>query len=187
MFISDVFGNLPALETERLILRKLRPEDDRDVFDYASNPEVSKQVVWDTHESIEDSRSFIAAVMELYENGEVATWGIEHRESGKLIGTAGFAYWNIPHARAEIGYALGERYWGRGYMTEAARAMLDFGFNTMGLNRIEARCELENRGSERVMEKIGMSLEGVIRQHMYVKGSYRDLKLYSILRSEWLV
>lgn len=185
MTIGDIFGDLPAIETERLILRKLRQDDDEAVYNYASDPEVSKHVVWDTHTSIEDSRTFIAINLELYASGEVATWGIELKEIGKLIGTCGYGSWNIVHARGEIGYAIARAYWRRGIMTEATHAMIDFGFERMALNRIEARCEMENIGSSRVMEKVGMSFEGVLREQMFVKGTYRDLKMYSILRHEW--
>lgn len=89
------------------------------------------------------------------------------------------------HGRGEIAYALNRAYWGNGYMPEAAAAVLAFGFDTLQLNRIEARCEVDNLPSERVMQKLGMQFEGVLRQHVQVQGRYRDLKLYSILREEW--
>lgn len=185
MMIEDVFHNIPTLETERIILRRLRMADAEDLFAYASDPEVARHVVWDTHRSIEDSKSFLGSVIEQYNNGMVSSWGIEERASGTLIGTCGFVYWNIDHARAEIGYALGRPYWGRGYMTEAAGRITAFGFESMKLNRVEARCEVPNVGSARVMQKIGMSYEGILRQQMFVKGKYQDLMMYSILRSEW--
>jgi len=185
MRIEDIFQDLPVLQTERLRLRKLSMHDVEDVFAYASSPEVARYVVWTAHETIEDSRTFVASVLEQYDNGVISPWGIENRDNGRLIGTCGFASWNISHARAEIGYALGREYWGRGYMTEAARHALAFGFEHMGLNRIQARCEVDNVGSARVMEKIGMSYEGTLRQQMFVKGTYRDMKMYSVLRRDW--
>ena len=185
MMIDEVFRDLPTLETERMILRKLRMEDVPDVYAYASVPEVAEHVAWDTHTSIDDSKTFVSSVIEQYNNGLVSTWGIVEKQSGRVIGTCGFVYWNIDHARSEIGYAIGREYWGKGMMTEAARAMLEFGFRRMELNRIEARCEVPNIGSARVMEKIGMSYEGLLREQMFVKGRYRDLKMYSILRREW--
>jgi len=103
----------------------------------------------------------------------------------KMIGTCSFGSWERDHRRAEIGYVLNRRYWGQGYMTEVVRAIIAFGFRELGLNRIQARCEVPNIGSARVMEKAGMSFEGVLRQQLFEKGSYRDMKMYSILRSEW--
>ena len=89
------------------------------------------------------------------------------------------------HARGEIGYALARKYWGQGLMTEAVRAMLDYGFNTLHLNRIEARCDVENAGSWRVMEKVGMKFEGVLRQNIMLHGRARDARMYAILREDW--
>jgi ribosomal-protein-alanine N-acetyltransferase len=91
----------------------------------------------------------------------------------------------MTHSRAEIGYALSRRYWGEGYMSEAVNAVIEFGFREMLLNRIMARCEVNNIASARVMEKVGMQLEGILRQHLFVKGRYWDLKIYSILREEF--
>jgi ribosomal-protein-alanine N-acetyltransferase len=185
MTIQDIFADLPSLSTERLVLRRMSMDDAADMFENSSDPEMTRYVGWDAHRTIEDSRAFLATVIEQYHNGHVANWGIEQRENGRLIGTCGFIYWNITHARAEIGYALGRKYWNMGYMTEAVDEVLRFGFQRMELNRIEARCEVENIASARVMEKCGMSFEGVLRQHMLVRGSFRDLKMYSILRGEW--
>ncbi len=184
MTIQDIFGDLPTLETERLILRRLSMSDAGDVFAYASDAEVARHVSWKAHGTIEDSRAFLAAIIEQYHNGHVAGWGVEHRADKQLIGTAGFMSWNIDHARAEIGYAIGRSYWNAGYMSEAVREIIRFGFERMELNRIEARCMVENIGSARVMEKCGMHYEGTLRQQMFVKGAYRDLKMYSILRDD---
>ena len=80
---------------------------------------------------------------------------------------------------------LNRRYWGQAYMAEAVRAIVGFGFRELGMNRIQARCDVPNIGSARVMEKVGMAFEGVLRQQLFEKGTFRDIKIYSILRSEW--
>ncbi len=183
--VADVFGNLPSLETERLLLRKLRLEDAGDLFEYASDPEVSRYTTWEAHKTIDDSRAILSQWMDLYATGQVAPWGVVHKGDAKLIGTCGFVSWAPRHARAEVAYALSRKYWNKGYTTEAVRAVIAFGYNTMRLNRIEARCEIPNVGSARVMEKVGMKFEGVLRQQLFVKGVYVDLKMYSILRAEW--
>jgi ribosomal-protein-alanine N-acetyltransferase len=167
------------------LLRRMTAQDAEDVFEYASDPMVSRFTTWSAHRSIGDSREFLDMVLDRYENYQVSSWGIEQKADGKFIGTCGFMYWLPAHARAEIGYALSRRYWNRGYMTEAVRTVIDFGFRTMGLNRIEARCRIENIPSARVMEKTGMTYEGILRGHMLAKGKFRDLKLYAILRDEW--
>ena len=183
--IEDVFGDLPTLETERLVLRKMRLDDAADLFEYASDPEVSTYTTWGPHQSLDDSREFLTRILGLYENCELAEWGIVHKADAKFIGTCGFVDWSPYHSRAEIGYAMSRKYWGLGLMTEAARRVIAFGFENMQLNRVEARCMIENIGSARVMEKSDMSYEGILREHMYAKGQYDDLKIYSILRREW--
>jgi ribosomal-protein-alanine N-acetyltransferase len=109
-------------------------------------------------------------------------WGIELKENGKFIGTVHFVWWQPEHHSAEIGYVLSKKYWGKGLITEAARAIISFGFENMNLVRIQARCFVKNKASERVMQKLGMSFEGISRKAMYVKGEHKDLKVYSILK-----
>jgi len=187
---GDIFYDLPVLETERLLLRKLTLDDAEDMFEYASDPEVTKYLVWVAHQDIEDSREFLKSVLDRYRKGLVASWGVVHKLDEKLIGTCGYISW-LPHgdlgkhARAELGFALSRKYWGQGLMPEAVREVITFGFRKMQLNRIQATCEVENLASERVLEKVGMKFEGVLREYMYAKGAYRDLKMFSILRSEW--
>lgn len=184
MKIKDVFGDLPELETPRLLLRKLRLGDAADMFEYASDPEVAREVTWDAHRSVEDSRGFIAMVLKKYAAGEVSEWGLELKENGKLVGTCGFVWWKPDHAKAEIGYALARACWGRGLMPEAVRAVIDFAFDKMALRRLEARCNDSNPGSEKVMLKCGMQYEGLLRAAMYEKGGFKNLKLYSLLDSD---
>lgn len=185
MRIEDVFSDLPQLETERLLLRKMRTEDAEDLFEYASDPDVARYTTWTPHGSVEDSKAYLRRARDLYAAREVAEWGLVYKADGKFIGTCGFVDWLPYHARAEVGYAMSRRYWGQGIMTEAVREVIRFGFEVMMLNRVEARCMIENVGSARVLEKCGMRYEGILREHMYSKGRYDDLKMYSILRREW--
>lgn len=182
--IEDAFGCLPAIETPRLLLRKLELEDAADMFEYASDPEVAKDVTWEAHQSIEDSRGFLASVLGKYADKKTSEWGLVLKETGKLVGTCGFVWWKPEHARAEFGYALARKYWGRGLMTEAAGAVIAFGFEQMKLHRLEARCVAANTGSEKVMLKNGMKYEGLLRDVVYEKGGFKSLKLYSILAEE---
>lgn len=172
------------LETNRLILRKMTLDDAEAVFAYASDPEVTRYVIWETHLSIEDSRAFLDLVTTKYQSGGEPEWGIVYKGDHRFVGTCGIVSWEPYHARAELGYALSRDYWGRGLMAEAVGAMISFGFKEMNLNRIEARCIAENTASARVMEKAGMLYEGTLRQRELIKGEYRDTKVYSILRDE---
>jgi [ribosomal protein S5]-alanine N-acetyltransferase len=185
MEIEKIYGNLPTLETKRLKLRKITLEDVDDMYYYGSNEDVSKFVTWETHKTLSDTKQFIEFVLNNYENKKVSPWGIEYKENGKFIGTIDFISWNTHHKIAEIGYVISQDYWGMGIATEAANELIKFGFNNMDLVRIQARCFVENKGSARVMEKIGMSFEGINRKGFFSKGKHQDIKMYSILKEEF--
>ncbi|WP_075617962.1 GNAT family N-acetyltransferase [Paenisporosarcina indica] len=185
MKIEKIYGDLPILETERLILRKVILEDIEDMHLYGSDEEVSKYVTWNTHETKSDTKDFVEFVLNKYENKQVSPWGIEYKENGKFIGTIDFVWWQPNQKIAEIGYVISKDYWGKGLATEVAKEIIKFGFEEMNLVRIQARCDVENIGSARVMEKAGMSFEGIIRKGIFVKGKHRDLKMYSILIEEF--
>jgi ribosomal-protein-alanine N-acetyltransferase len=180
-----LYPDLPTLESDRLMLRKMSLEDAPDLFEYASDSQVAQYTTWTPHKSLEDSQIFLNSILAKYQNHESYDWGIIHKGDGKLIGTCGFVNWVSPHHHAEIGYALSRPYWGKGYMPEAVKAVLAFGFQKTNLNRIEGRCKLPNHSSARVLEKVGMKYEGILRQQMFSKGSFHDMKLYAILREDW--
>ncbi|MFJ7640001.1 GNAT family N-acetyltransferase [Peribacillus sp. NPDC097225] len=183
--MENLFENFPTLETERLILRKITWEDAEDIHVYGSDEAVTKYVTWDNHKTLADTRDFIDFAMAQYENKHVAPWGIQYKETRKIIGTIDFVSWLVAHRVAEIGYVLSQDYWGKGIMTEAANEVIAFGFNRMNVVRIQARCFVENTGSARVMEKIGMSFEGTLRKGIFAKGKHQDLNMYSILQEEF--
>ena len=177
------FGELPQIETERLLLRKVTIDDVPDLLATASDPEVARYTTWEPYDSVEEARRFLESVISNYELGEPANWGLELKENGKFIGMCGFmaGSWEPEYARASLGYAIGREYWGRALVTEAVRAAIEFGFEKLALNRIEARCVAENTASERVMQKAGMSYEGTLRDYVFRKGRYWDYRVYSIL------
>ena len=177
--------NLPVLEVDRLILRKMTPDDAEAVFAYASDPQVTRYVTWDTHRTIRDSKAFLKHNIRKYEREGEPDWGIVYKGDHRFVGTCGFANWEADHARAEVGFVISKEYWGRGLALEALQAMISFGFERMGLNRIEARCIAENTASARVIEKAGMVYEGTLRQREFIKGTYQDMTLYAILKSEY--
>lgn len=181
---GELFKRLPYLETERLKLRKLHSHDAGDVFEYASVSEVARYVSWVPHRTIADTKSFLKHILIQYEKGVPTSWGIVLKENNKLIGTGGYHWWSTEHSKAELGYVISDKYWNKGYMTEALKKIIEFGFEKMDLQRIEARCCIENTASERVMQKCGMKLEGILRSSLYIKGEFRDFKYFSILKSE---
>jgi len=158
--------------------------DDEVIYAYGSDPEVTKYVIFETHRSIEDSRSFLRTALEGYSNGSPSSLAIELK-NGPLIGTIGYFNWSNDHKRIEIGYALSRSHWNMGYVTEAARGLIGFMFAHSDLIRIQASCVPENLGSARVMEKAGMKFEGLLRKSVFAKGEHRDMKIYSIIRYDW--
>ena len=177
---DERFKNPPLLETRRLLLRSSKLSDAEDTFEYASDPEVTKYTFWRTHYSIKDSQKLLSWLA----TEDFACWSIIHKANQKVIGMCFLHNFNLQHRRAEIAFNLSRRYWGQGYATEAAREMIRFAFKKWNLHRIEGTCMLDNIASARVMEKAGMTFEGVLRQHSYAKNRFHDLKLYSILRDE---
>ena len=186
MEIEQIYGDLPALETDRLLLRKITIEDLEGMYSYASNQVVAKYVTWNAHQFISDTKEFVEFVLSQYENRKIAPWGIEYKETGNFIGTIDFVSWLPHHNTAEIGYVIHPHYWGRGITTEAAKRVISFGFEKMDLVRIQARCLIENIGSARVMEKSGMTFEGILRKAIFIKEQHQDLKMYSIIKEEFL-
>ena len=178
------FRELPALRTARLTLRRMRAEDAEEIHAYASDPEVARHMLWEPHTSLRDSENFLRFVQERYTRGDPAGWGIEERETGRFIGTCGMQSWHPEHARAELGYVLSREHWARGLMTEAVAAVVEFGFDGIGFNRLEARCLEGNPASARVLEKVGMSYEGTSRASHHVGGSFRDVHHYGMLKED---
>lgn len=179
------YGYMPTLETPRLRLRKLSMRDAQDIFDYSQDPQVARYVLWEAQTSLSEARSYIRFMLRKYRLGEPASWGIEWKETGRIIGTIGFMWIQRDNAAAEVGYSLSRAYWNRGIMTEALSALLRYGFRSMNLNRIEAQHETENPASGAVMRKCGMQREGTLRQRLLNKGKFVDVELYAILRRDF--
>lgn len=183
--LLKIFSHIPELETERLLLRGMRVSDAPDMYDYAKRPEVTKYLLWSPHPDIAHTRRYLEYLAGRYRLGMFYDWAIIHKEDKRMIGTCGFVRFDCPHNAAEIGYVLNPDYHGRGLMPEAVRRVLSFGFSVLGLHRIEARYMVENTPSRHVMDKLGMTFEGVKRQSMLVKGTYRDIGTCAILANEF--
>ena len=183
-FFQGTFSSLPELKTDRLILRPMRMSDAKDVYAYARDPEVSRHVLWSAHTSLSQSRAFLRSAIRQYRRGEPGSFAIVLKASGRMIGTVGFMWIDREYKSAEVGYSLGRAYWNRGIMTEALRAVVAYGFDQLGLNRVEAQHETDNPASGRVMAHVGMQYEGTLRQRVKNKGKFVDVALYAILRSD---
>jgi [ribosomal protein S5]-alanine N-acetyltransferase len=175
----------PILETERLRLRPFTLDDAPTVQQLAGDPAIADTTLNIPHPYLDGmAENWINTHPEALASGKSITYAITRRQDGALLGAIGLRL-NQQHRRAEMGYWMGKPYWGQGYTTEAARALLAFGFNELDLNRIYASYLVRNPASGRVMEKMGMRHEGLLRQHVYKNGRYEDLATCAILRSEF--
>mgnify|MGYP000931459739 CR=1 FL=1 len=174
------------IRTERLLLRKLTMRDAADIYAYSCDPEVARHVLWDAHASLAESKGYLRYMLRKYRLGEPSSWGIEHLESGRIIGTIGYMWYQRENSAVEVGYSLSRRYWNQGLMTEALAAVLDHSFHTLRLHRVEAQHETANPASGAVMIKSGMTKEGVLRGRLYNKGRFVDVALYAILREDYI-
>lgn len=184
MIGRDPHGDMPVLETKRLRLRRLTMRDARDVFAYCRDPEVARHVLWSAQRSVGEARAYIRCMLRRYRSGEPASWGIEWKQTGTIVGTIGYMWIHSEHACAEVGYSLAREMWGKGIMTEALRCVLEYSFGVLRLNRVEAIHEVDNPASGAVMRKCGMRYEGTLRQKLRNKGRYVDVDLYAILSGD---
>jgi len=162
------------------VLRALVPEDADDIFAYAADPDMAQYTLWSACTTLEDSQQFIAWII----GGSLACWAIVQPATGRVIGTSFLHSHHARHHRAEIAFNLAQAAWGQGYTTEAAQAVIRAGFTHYDLNRIEGTCMLGNVASARVMEKVGMRCEGILRHYVFAKNAFHDMKLYAILRED---
>lgn len=187
MTTTEFYRHLPVLETERLVLRPLEAKDLDDLFEYTQDEETARYVTWNANQTINQAEQFLTYVLSNYEQGKQAPWAIEWKETGKMIGTIDFIHLLLDeNKQAELGYALSRQFWGKGIVTEAVECVMTFGFEELKLERIQARCMEGNIGSARVMEKVGMTYEGTLRRLIFIKGTFHDVKMYSLLRDEYV-
>ncbi|AIL12704.1 hypothetical protein IM40_02885 [Candidatus Paracaedimonas acanthamoebae] len=178
---------LTLLETPRLYLRSLMLEDVEDVYAYAKDPQVSKYVTWETHKTQTETYEFIQNfAFKKYAEGELEPYGIVLKEENRIIGTVGCSWQKKKDNTMSMGYVLAREYWGKGLMTEAAQALLDYAFKSQKPYLIMAWCIAENKASSRVMQKLGMTFEGCLRGRIFRYGKHWDMDVYSILQKEWL-
>ena len=179
------FSAFPRLETPRLILRELVTQDSEAIFRIRGDYEVTQYNTGPAYERREQAADLIEAIAHAYQEKAELRWGITLKGDDTVIGMCGFNYWIRQDSRASVGYDLAHQYWGQGIMTEAIRAIVAFGFEQMGLNRIEADADARNPASGRVLEKVGFRREGIQREQFFENGLFNDLMLFALLRRDY--
>lgn len=175
----------PTLRTARLRLRPFTDADADALFALHSSASVLRY--WDAPPWRERSRAerFIAACREMADDGTGARLAIDRSSDGAFIGWCSLTRWNPDHRSASMGCCLDAAVWGQGYATEAARALLQWAFDTVDLNRVQVETDTRNVASARVLEKMGFVREGMLREDCVVDGEVSDSWVFGLLRREW--
>lgn len=174
-----------ALHTGRLHLRPFRPDDAGALFAVFSDPRVMRYWSSAPWTSIDSAHEMIARDAKAMAEGEWLRLGVETAGDGRLVGMCTLFDLNVQCRRAQVGYGLASDVWGRGIMREALTALLDHGFETLDLHRVEADVDPRNEPSVRILERLGFLQEGFLRERWIVEGEKSDSALFGLLRDEW--
>lgn len=173
-------------ETPRLILREFKKDDWKEIHPYSVDEEVVRFMPWGPNTE-EDTMAFVERALKEKDKNPRKEYHfvVIEKSSGSLMGAVEIAVEGYKDLNGMIGYCYSRKSWGRGIGTEAAEALLKYGFESLGLHRIRADCDALNYGSQRVLEKNGMRREGLFKKRSFIKGEWRDDVHYAILREEW--
>jgi RimJ/RimL family protein N-acetyltransferase len=177
----------PILTTPRLTLRPYVEADAEPLFEHARNPNVTRFTLWEHHKSVADTVAFVRDYALLrYREGMPDPYAITITpDLANPVGACGCFWASNPNKTMELGYWVAEPYWGRGIVVEACRAVIDYVLREMQPVRIQARVIIGNNSSERVLEKLGFRYEGTLRSALLRRGNLEDVRMYSLLRTEW--
>lgn len=181
--IDLAFESFPTLETAHLRLREITPDDAEEIFAIFGDEEITRYYDLYTFRTLGEAYDLIDYMADAFTSERQIRWGIERKADGLLVGTCGFV-WLRPH-RGEIGYDLARACWGQGIMAEALGALLEYGFRTLDLNRIEALTMVENERSARLLRRLGFTEEALLREYDYFKEAFHDMRLFAMLRREF--
>jgi len=182
--MSD-FRIFPRLETERLVLREIVPADAEDLFRIFSDEETMRYWSCRPYTSVDQAHRLIKGLAEVRFAGAGINWAITLHGDNRLVGKCGYNDWIKAHRRGDISYIVAREQRGKGIVSEALGAMLDYGFDQMDLHSIEAGVTPGNDASTRMLERLGFRLEGHLRENFLTEHGFVDSLIYSLLRSDW--
>ncbi len=155
------------------------------LFEVFGDPDVCRYWSRPALRDLSEAQALLTEIVEGFRTRTLSQWGIALRDGNQVIGTCTLTSFSLEHRRAEIGFAIGQRYWGQGYAGEALPALLTHAFGNLDLRRLEADVDPRNTRSIRTLERLGFRREGVQRQRYLVNGEVQDAMMYGLLRSEW--
>ncbi|MBM3982723.1 MAG: GNAT family N-acetyltransferase [Planctomycetes bacterium] len=175
----------PVLTTSRLVLRAFTDDDAEPLFEHARNPNVTRYTLWDAHQTVAETMMFVRDYALLrYREGTAEPYAITVAPDPRPVGACGCFWASQTHQTMELGYWIAEPFWGKGYVVEACRAVLDFAFAEYAPERIQARVIEGNDASARVLTKLGFREEGTLRRVLLRRGRFEDVRMFSLLRGE---
>ena len=185
MTATNVDIDFPSIETERLLLQSVTTEHTDFIFRHFSNPAVIQYLldeppVNDYAQAKEIVQFYLEPAGKTYNR-----WILVHKSRHQPIGTCGYHKWDKRYFRAEVGYDLDPNFWGQGYMTEALNAVISNGFEQMRLNRVDALVYVENKPSILLLQRLGFTQEGLLRDYFYLDNNFYDHYIFSLLKKEW--
>jgi ribosomal-protein-alanine N-acetyltransferase len=178
-------GLLPVLVGRRVLLREPREEDAGPLFEYTSDPGVTRFLAIAPPNSPDDTLYFIAKCHEHRAHDHEYVFVIADVARDHAMGVISLRHLDLPMRTAQVGTWLGQPYWGTGANREAKQLLLDYAFDTLSLHRIEARIAVANVRSRRAFERLGGSREGLLRESFFKDGAYHDQDLYVLLEQDW--
>lgn len=179
------FRALPTIDTPRLRLRPPSMADAADLYAYARDEAVSRFVLWERHRTLRDSKAALRGMIAANRQGRPGTFALELRAEARMVGTLGFQWLDPENLSSELGYSIARRLWGQGLAAEALLAAVRYAFETLGLQRLEARHDVLNPASGRVLEKAGFTCEGIQLSSVSLKGRRADMRCWALLREDW--
>ena len=177
-------NKFPSLQTDRLDLIEITPYHSGDILKLFGDVNVTRFYNLLPFKSDQDAQKFINWYRVRFNDNTGLRWGISLKGEPNVIGTIGFNNFTKRH-RANIGYDLQLEYWNNGYITEALKVIINFGFNQLEINRIEAEVMLGNTSSEKVLYKLNFMNEGILRQWMYWNEKYYDMTMFALLKEDY--
>jgi len=176
---------LPTLAAPQVALRWLTEADVGAIYAIFSDPEVMRYWSTPPMSDIAQARRLVADIHDGFRARRLFQWGVARLEDDRIVGTCTLFAINESQGRAEIGYALGREFWGRGYMNEALTTLLDFAFGSLSMRRLEADIDPRNAGSLRALERLGFLREGLLRERWRVNGELQDSIVLGLLSDDW--
>lgn len=170
-------------ETKRLMLVNFKDIEPEDIFKYGSDPEVSKYIGWPLFKTVEDAKSTYNTILTNMEKGTHYYFAMIDKDTGEHVGSV--MIFGVANGMGEVGYVLDRDHWGKGYGTEGVKWMVEYGLSTLDLRRMVAHVVEVNIGSARILEKLGFTKEGFLREHYNVEGEYLNGICFGLLKREY--